>query len=124
MPTSLFIICVIVAVFGALAIGAVLLSAISERRNPPMGEFMECNGVRLHYIERGNPAAPPVVLFEGNGTMIQDLTISGMVDELAKDYRVICFDRQGLATAHARDPSFGPRNFRPSYSQRLSKSYR
>jgi pimeloyl-ACP methyl ester carboxylesterase len=57
---------------------------------------MECNGVRLHYVERGNPAAPPVVLFHGNGTMIQDLTISGMVDELAKDYRVICFDRPGF----------------------------
>ena len=64
MPTSLLIICVIVAVFGVLAIGTALLSAISERRNPPIGTFMECNGVRLHYIERGNPAAPSLSVEE------------------------------------------------------------
>jgi len=64
MATSLLIICVIVAVFGVLAIGTTLLSAISERRNPPIGTFMECNGVRLHYIERGNPAAPSLSVEE------------------------------------------------------------
>jgi len=36
------------------------------------------------------------VLFHGNGTMIQDLTISGLVDLLARNNRVICFDRPGF----------------------------
>ncbi len=96
MPTSLFIICLIIVVFGVLAIGSAIFSAISERRNPPIGTFIECDGVRLHYVERGNPAAPPAVLFHGNGTMVQDLTISGIVDHLAKHYRVLCFDRPGF----------------------------
>jgi pimeloyl-ACP methyl ester carboxylesterase len=39
---------------------------------------------------------PDVVLFHGNGTMIQDLTISGLVDLLASDNRVLCFDRPGF----------------------------
>ena len=36
------------------------------------------------------------MLFHGNGTMIQDLTISGLVDLLARNSRVICFDRPGF----------------------------
>jgi pimeloyl-ACP methyl ester carboxylesterase len=96
MSRPLLIICLIILVFGALAIGSAIFSTISERRNTPIGKFMEYDTVRLHYIERGNPAAPRVILFHGNGTMIQDLTISGMVDDLAKHYRVICFDRPGF----------------------------
>ncbi len=37
-----------------------------------------------------------VVLFHGNGTMIQDLVLSGLVDRLAHNYRVVCFDRPGF----------------------------
>jgi pimeloyl-ACP methyl ester carboxylesterase len=36
------------------------------------------------------------VLFHGNGSMIQDLLISGVVDRLAPRYRVLCFDRPGF----------------------------
>jgi pimeloyl-ACP methyl ester carboxylesterase len=36
------------------------------------------------------------VLFHGNGSMIQDLLISGVVDRLASRYRVLCFDRPGF----------------------------
>ena len=68
----------------------------AERTNPPIGVFTDCDGVRLHYIERGDAAAPCVVLFHGNGTMIQDLVLSGLVDHLAHNYRVVCFDRPGF----------------------------
>ena len=79
-----------------LVFGNVVFSKLAERRNPPAGKFIECDGVRLHYIERGDPAAPCVVLFHGNGSMIQDFTISGLVDLLAQTNRVVCFDRPGL----------------------------
>ena len=70
---------------------------IAEQRNPPIGGFIECDGVRLHYIERGDAVGGPcVVLFHGNGTMMQDLILSGLVDRLARYYRVICFDRPGF----------------------------
>jgi pimeloyl-ACP methyl ester carboxylesterase len=82
----------------AVALGASALYAVSktreaERRYPPIGRFMTVDGVRLHYIERGQ--GEPLVLIHGNGTMIQDFLISGIVDELAKRYRVIIIDRPG-----------------------------
>ena len=52
----------------------------------------KCDGVRLHYIDRGEPAAPCVVL-HGNGSMIQDFMINGLVDLLARHNHVLCFDR-------------------------------
>jgi len=79
-----------------MVLGNIAFQLIAERRNPPIGLFIECDGVRLHYIERGNAAAPCVVLFHGNGTMIQDLVLSGLVDRLARHYRVVCFDRPGF----------------------------
>jgi pimeloyl-ACP methyl ester carboxylesterase len=87
-----------------LVVGNVVFSKLAERRNPPVGKFIECDGVRLHYIERGDPAAPCVVLFHGNGSMIQDFTISGLVDLLAQTNRVVCFDRPGFG--HSQRPRF------------------
>ena len=68
------IIFIIVALIILLVIGNILFSKLAERRNPPIGKFIDCDGVRLHYIDRGDPAAPCVVLFHGNGSMIQDFT--------------------------------------------------
>jgi pimeloyl-ACP methyl ester carboxylesterase len=90
-------VCIIVVVgLIVLAIGNVVFSALAERNNPPIGTFTECDGVRLHYRDRGDPTAPCVVLFHGNGSMIQDFTISGVVDRLARRNRVLCFDRPGF----------------------------
>ncbi len=65
----------------------------AERETPPLGRFLTVDGVRLHYIERGQ--GDPVVLIHGNGTMIQDFTVSGLVDRLAASHRVIVIDRPG-----------------------------
>jgi len=65
----------------------------AERRHPPLGRFITVDGVRLHYIERGQ--GEPLLLLHGNGTMIQDFTSSGLVERLADRYRVIVFDRPG-----------------------------
>ena len=62
---------VIVAVFLLLlVIGNIVFSFMAERKNPPIGNFIECEGLRLHFLERGDRAAPCVVLFHGNGSMI------------------------------------------------------
>src|SRR3989440_8874585 len=79
-----------------LAIGNIVFSVLVERNNPPIGTFIECDGVQLHYLDCGDPAAPCVVLLHGNGSMIQDFTISGLVDRLARGNRVLCFDRPGF----------------------------
>jgi pimeloyl-ACP methyl ester carboxylesterase len=66
----------------------------AQRDNPPRGRFIDVNGVRLHYVDRGN--GRPLVLFHGNGSMIQDFESSGLIDLAAANYRVIVFDRPGF----------------------------
>jgi pimeloyl-ACP methyl ester carboxylesterase len=86
----------------AIAIAALAAAAVvnrhlankAEHDNPPVGQFLDVNGVRLHYVERGKGDA--VVLLHGNGSMIQDFESSGLIDLAAKDYRVIVFDRPGF----------------------------
>jgi pimeloyl-ACP methyl ester carboxylesterase len=82
----------------AAAIGAAAFNTLRARRaeeaNPPLGEFIELDDVRLHYLEKGE--GPLVVLLHGNATMIEDWTASGVLDALAKTNRVIAFDRPGF----------------------------
>ena len=87
---------VCVAVVILLVIGNLAFSRIAERNNPPIGSFLECDGVRLHYVDSGQVGTPCVVLFHGNGSMIQDFMISGLVELLARHNRVVCFDRPGF----------------------------
>jgi pimeloyl-ACP methyl ester carboxylesterase len=85
------------ATVGALAISALInrqLAKNAESDNPPAGQFLEIDGVRLHYVERGS--GTPLVLLHGNGSMIQDFESSGLIDLAARNYRVIAFDRPGF----------------------------
>lgn len=82
---------------GALAATALLnrhLAKKAEHDNPPAGQFLEVDGVRLHYTERGS--GEPLVLLHGNGSMIEDFVSSGLVDLAARNYRVIIIDRPGF----------------------------
>src|SRR5436309_11832033 len=90
MSTLLTALLVLLLVLAVLATAAAVFSALAERRNPPIGKFVEAQGLNLHYIERGNPADPVVVVFHGNGSMIQDMTISGLIDLLSRRNRVVC----------------------------------
>jgi pimeloyl-ACP methyl ester carboxylesterase len=110
MSTIATIFVILVVVLVLLVIGNLVFSFIAERRNPPLGKFIDCDGVRVHYREWGDASAPCVVLFHGNGTMIQDFTISGLVDLLAQRNRVLCFDRPGFG--HSQRPR--PRIWTPS----------
>ena len=66
------------AVASAVVIGALTTLALlnrhlakkAERDNPAAGRFLNVNGVRLHYVERGSGEA--LILLHGNGSMIQD----------------------------------------------------
>jgi pimeloyl-ACP methyl ester carboxylesterase len=85
------------ATVGTLAMSALInrhLAKNAENNNPPAGQFLEVNGVRLHYVERGSGA--PLVLLHGTGSMIQDFESSDLIDLAAKSYRVIVFDRPGF----------------------------
>jgi pimeloyl-ACP methyl ester carboxylesterase len=77
--------------------GAALFVQLRARRaeaeNPPVGRFIRVDGVRLHYVERGE--GQPLVLLHGNGALVQDFATSGLVELAARQYRVITFDRPG-----------------------------
>ncbi|MER2268539.1 alpha/beta fold hydrolase [Methylobacterium oxalidis] len=95
------------AVLGASALYTITKSREAERRHPPIGRFMTVNGVRLHYLERGK--GEPLVLIHGNGTMIQDFLVSGIVDDLAKRHRVIIIDRPGYGYSERPRALWTPR---------------
>jgi pimeloyl-ACP methyl ester carboxylesterase len=91
------------AVIVGLGIAALIngaLARIAERRNPARGGFIEVDGTRLHYIEKGR--GPPVVLLHGNQAMADDFKISGVFDLVAEKHRVIAFDRPGFG--HSERP--------------------
>lgn len=83
-------------VFVLVAAAVVLFARIAERRHPPLGKFLSCGGARLHYLEQGPADGDVVVLLHGNGAMIYDFILSGLVDRLSEKYRVIVFDRPGF----------------------------
>ena len=85
------------ATAGVLAISVLVnrhFTKTAEYDNPPTGQFLEVNGVHLHYVERGS--GTPLVLLHGNSSMIQDFESSGLIDLAAQSYRVIVFDRPGF----------------------------
>src|SRR4051794_35888570 len=81
------------AALGAAALYTNKMTRDAEGETPPIGRFLQVDGVRLHYLEQGQ--GEPLVLIHGNGTLIQDFTINGLVDRLSERYRVIVFDRPG-----------------------------
>ena len=95
------------AVLGTTALLVARRARQAERDNPPAGPFLDVDGVRLHYLDRGH--GPPVVLLHGNATMVQDFEISGILDRLAQQYRVIAFDRPGFGhTNRPRSQAWTP----------------
>jgi pimeloyl-ACP methyl ester carboxylesterase len=65
----------------------------AEEEYPPRGKFVEVDGVRLHYVERGQ--GPALVLLHGNVVFSGDFEQSGLLERAAERYRVIAFDRPG-----------------------------
>jgi pimeloyl-ACP methyl ester carboxylesterase len=96
MSTVETISAIVVVALILLVLGNLMFSRLAERNNPPIGTFIACDGVRLHYLDCGDPDAPCVVMFHGNGSMMQDLILSRLVDLLARRHRVLCFDRPGF----------------------------
>lgn len=84
-----------------------LLASKAEADHPPIGRFINVDGIRLHYVELGE--GEPVVFLHGNGSMIQDFASSGLLDLSAKSYRVFAFDRPGFGkSARPSDRDWTP----------------
>ncbi len=102
------------ALIGAAAAALAATAAVNvyrarraERRNPPRGRFVEVDGVRLHYLEKGE--GPAVVLIHGNIVTAEDFVHGGLFDRLAANHRVIAIDRPGMGySSRPRGRSWAP----------------
>jgi pimeloyl-ACP methyl ester carboxylesterase len=89
------------AALGGLALANRAAARRAEREHPPRGAFIEVDGVRLHYTDRG--AGQPIVLVHGNAVTGDDYDTSGVAERLLGDgHRVIVFDRPGFG--HSERP--------------------
>jgi len=65
---------------------------------PAQDRYFDAGGVRIRYIDvgKGAPGVPPLVLIHGFTADIERAWVeTGMVENLARDYRVIAFDLRG-----------------------------
>ena len=91
------------AALGAAAAAVQYKVIRAERAHHARGRFIDVDGVRLHYLERG--AGRTLVLVHGLGSMVDDFLLSGLVTRAAERYRVIVIDRPGYG--HSRRPGRG-----------------
>jgi len=70
-----------------------IAARLAEWQNPPSCSFIEVEGVRLHYSDRGS--GRPVVLIHSNIVTGDDYNTSGVAERLLGTRRVIIFDRPG-----------------------------
>jgi len=63
-----------------------------EAALPPAGRFVDVPGARLHVVERGQ--GPAVLLVHGLSGQLGNFSY-GMIEPLARDFRVVAVDRPG-----------------------------
>ncbi|MEM7508604.1 MAG: alpha/beta hydrolase [Pseudomonadota bacterium] len=78
---------------GGLASLCTLAAPGAHAGTPPIGEFIDIDGVKLHYWQAGEGV--PVVLIHGASGNLRDWTFD-VAPRLAETYRVIAFDRPGF----------------------------
>jgi pimeloyl-ACP methyl ester carboxylesterase len=79
----------------------------AERAHPPIGRFIDIDGIAVHYVDQGE--GQPIVLLHGNGALVEDWFISGIIDRLTRRFRVIAIDRPGSGyTDRPRDRLWTP----------------
>lgn len=78
----------------ALAIATVRLGERVEADFPPIGTFVEIDGLRLHYRASGPSDAPVIVLLHGASANLRDFERS-LRPRLDADFRVLALDRPG-----------------------------
>lgn len=66
--------------------------------------YLDANGVKIRYIDTGKGEA--IVLLHGGTSRLESWITPGVVDNLAKDFRVIAFDARGHGKSDSpREPS-------------------
>jgi pimeloyl-ACP methyl ester carboxylesterase len=88
---------------GAAGVGLAAVSALlgrdAERKVPADGGFIEVDGARLHYIDRGS--GPAIVMVHGLGGQIRNFTYA-LSELLEGEHRLIVVDRPGSGYSKAK----------------------
>jgi len=92
---------VTLVVFFILVItGFALFTSLTAQRVdtalPPPGKFIDIDGSRIHYVDKGS--GTPILMIHGLGAQLRNLTHS-MADRLAKDFRIIALDLPGCGNS-------------------------
>ncbi|MGR6329149.1 alpha/beta fold hydrolase [Sphingomonas sp. XXL09] len=66
----------------------------AERLVPADGVFREVAGARIHYVDLGDSAKPPIVMIHGLGGQLRNFSYA-MAERLTADHRVLLVDRPG-----------------------------
>ncbi|MFQ1700833.1 alpha/beta fold hydrolase [Loktanella agnita] len=65
----------------------------AEATYPPVGDFVEVTGGRVHYVQNGT--GPHLILLHGAGGNLREFTFD-LMDRLTDRYTVTAFDRPGM----------------------------
>jgi pimeloyl-ACP methyl ester carboxylesterase len=79
-------------IIGILVLISYLVLYLNGKKIPPPYHFVESQGIKLHYFEKGT--GPPVVFIHGSNGSLQDFKLS-IMDRLSQDFRTVAFDRPG-----------------------------
>ena len=72
-----------------------LLIVMLQGAQPPQGadRFVSVNGLRLHYLDWGNEAKPPLIMLHGIGRVAH--TFDHIAPHFAANYHVMAVDMRG-----------------------------
>ena len=76
-----------------------------ETNLPPRGKFIDIDGVRLHYIDKGS--GPTLLLIHGLAGQVLNFTHS-LLGRLTRDFRVVILDRPGSGYSLRPDATLAP----------------
>jgi len=113
---------IVVLVLAAIVAGLVVFTANTARKItaafPPSGKFMDVDGQRIHYVDKGQ--GPAIVMIHGLGGNLMNYSYA-LGDRLARDHRVIMVDRPG--SGHSVRPKGAPANLK-AQAETLAKLVR
>ncbi|RUL61543.1 alpha/beta hydrolase [Dyella dinghuensis] len=96
---------VVVAVIGALVLLSaglmfftLLAARYAEKLVPPIGTFVDVDGARLHFVDRG--AGPVIVMVHGLAGNLRNFY--ALIERLSVDHRVVAVDRPGCGYSTMR----------------------
>ena len=104
-PLVLIAIAIAALLLAGLAAGAAAARGVAEDY-PPTGDFIEIDGVRLHYMTTGPEDGPPVLVLHGASGNLHEPR-SALEDDLS-GYRAIWLDRPGLGWSERPSGDWDP----------------